>query len=183
MSEQRDLTRVADMTEEPQARGSSLSNEQITYLIESGSFTAEELAEAQARIARGELAEAERRTQLAAIRASLSAAEVAAQLGVDVDEVDRLRDAGNLFAFAADGELRYPTWQFTGDLRRPVLPGLALLVSAFPDDMHPASVRGFMSTPQSSARIDGVAVTPVAWLQHGGDPQLLTDIIDSFLMS
>jgi hypothetical protein len=171
------------MTNESQSRGSYLSKEQVAFLIESGDFTPEELAETQASIARGDLAAAERKTRLEAINASLSTEEVAAKLGVDIAEVHRRQAEGILFAFTAEGEHRFPNWQFTGEPRRPVLPSLKLLVSAFPKDMHPASIRGFMSTPQSSARIHGVPVTPVDWLLHGGEPQKLRDILDSFLQS
>jgi hypothetical protein len=171
------------MTKEPPHDGSSLSDEQIAFLIESGAFTPEELAETQASIARGGLAETERRTRLGAVNASLSAEEVATRLGVDVANVERGRADGSLFAFTTDGEHRYPTWQFTGDPRQPVLPGLARLVSAFPDDKHPASILGFMSTPQESLLVDNERLTPVEWLQQGGNPQKLLDILVSFLQS
>ena len=168
------------MTNESQSRGGSLSDEQVAFLIESGTFTPESLAETQASIARGELAELERKTRLEGINASLSAEEVAMKLGVDIAQVHHRQAEGTLFAFTAEGECRYPTWQFTGHPRQPVLPGLARVVSAFPDDMHPAGILGFMSTPQSSARIHGVPMTPVDWLRQGGDPQKLRDILGQF---
>lgn len=64
-----------------------------------------------------------------------------------------------------------------------MLPGLATLVKAFPDDMHPASIQGFMSTPQEDLRVKGERLTPVEWLVHGGNPQALIAILDSFLQS
>lgn len=170
------------MTKEFRFGRTSLSKEQIDFLIESGDFTPEELAETQASIARGDLAEEERTTALKAVKASLSA-EVATQLGLKVAEVERRRANGALFAFKADGERRYPTWQFTGDERQPLLPDLALLVSALPDDMHPATVLGFMSAPQRSLLIDNERLTPVEWLLKGGRPQKLVDILESFLQS
>ena len=171
------------MTNESQSRGSSLSDEQVAFLIESGTFTPESLAETQASIARGELVELERKTRLEGINASLSAEEVAVKLGVDIAQVHKRLQEGNLFAFTTEGERRYPMWQFTGDPRQPILLGLPQLVSAFPKDMHPASILGFMSTGQSIAPIDGAPVTPVDWLLQGGDPQELIDILDSFLQS
>lgn len=158
-------------------------DEAATYLIESGVLTRLELADAQARVARGELTELEERARLEGIAASLSADEVASRLGLGVDEVELRRVAGRLAAFTSDGEHRYPTWQFTADPQRPVLPGLPQLVSAIPDEMHPASVLGFMTTPQNSLRIDGRKVTPPEWLLAGGDPQDIINILHSFLMS
>jgi hypothetical protein len=171
------------MTKDSQHGDSSLSDEQIAFLIESGEFTPEELAETQASIARGELAESERRTRQSAVKASLSAEEVATQLGIDVAQVEYRQADGSLFAFTTHGQRRYPTWQFTGDPRQPVLPGLARLVSGFPDDKHPASILGFMSTPQESLRVDDERLTPVEWLLQGGNPQRLVDILESFLQS
>ncbi|MFF1633502.1 hypothetical protein [Leifsonia sp. NPDC058248] len=162
---------------------SGLSPEQVDYLIESGDFTPKELADAQARVARGDLAAEERATRQQAIDESLGLSEVAELLGASTEDVDRRRVDGALFAFRANHEFRYPTWQFTGDPQRPVLPGLERLVQALPTDWPPAGIRGFMLTPQRSARIDGVPATPVEWLVAGGDPQVLSDILNSFLQS
>jgi len=171
------------MTNDPLSHGDGLSDGQVAFLIESGAFTPEELVDIRARIARGELAELEQRTRQEVVDASFIAEEVATKLGVDIDQVQQRQAEGNLFAFTAEGERRYPTWQFTGDPRHPVLPGLARLIRAFPADMHPASILGFMTTPQDDVRIRAVPVTPVAWLLHGGDPQALSEILDSFLQS
>ena len=55
--------------------------------IESGTFTTESPAETEARVARGTLAELERRTRLEAIAGSLSTAEVGKQVGIDAASV------------------------------------------------------------------------------------------------
>lgn len=60
----------------------------------------------------------------------LTAAEVAAQLGVDVAEVERQRAAGALLAVPVDGEWRFPACQLTKD---GVLPGLGRFLTAFRD--------------------------------------------------
>jgi len=171
------------MKKNPQRKGSALTAEQVRFLILSGEFTSDELFEVQRSIARGELAADEERTRQSAINASLDASEVASVLTVDVETIDRMAAAGSLFAFAFHGERRYPTWQFTGDPQRPVLPGLAELTSALRDDRHPASILGFMTTPQRSARTHGRPTTPIEWLMNGGDPQKLRDILESFLQS
>ncbi|TFD73272.1 hypothetical protein [Cryobacterium fucosi] len=177
------LRESADLLKKRQPRGGALSVEQIAFLIESGSFTPSDFAEIEASVARGELAEAERKTRLGAVTASLSAAEVALRLGIDASRVRHRQAKGILYSFIAGGKRRYPTWQFTSDPAHPVLPGLAALVKAFPHDMHPASIQGFMSTPQASLRANGEHMTPPEWLLHGGDPQALVNILDSVLQS
>lgn len=93
-------------------------------------------------------------------------------------------DQGSLFATLSNGEYRYPAWQFTDDPRSPVLPGLAQLVPAIPADWHPVTIPGFMTTPQRDARIDGAPVTlQEQLLRGGGDPLLLRNILNSFLMT
>lgn len=171
----------ADLIKKRQPLGGALSETQIRYLIDSGVFTDEEFAETAKSVARGDLAEAERKTRLGSVAASLSAAEVALRLGIDPSRVRHRQAKGSLYGFIAGGKRRYPAWQFTGDPAQPVLPGLPALVRAFPEDMHPASIQGFMAAPQVDLLIDGKAATPIEWLLHGGDPQELADILDGFL--
>lgn len=177
------LREAADLIKKRQSHGGALSDEQVAYLIESGEFTAEEFAETEAAVARGELADEERKTRMEAVAASLNSTEVALRLGIDASRVRHRQAKGSLYAFKIGGKRRYPIWQFTDDPAQPVVPGLATLAKAFPDDWHPAGILAFMSTPQRSARIDGAPVTPIQWLLHGGDPQVLTDILDGFLQS
>lgn len=177
------LRECADLIKKRQPRGGALSDEQVAFVIESGTFTAEKFAEVSARVARGDLAEAERKTRLGAVTASLSAAEVAMRLGVDASRVRHRQAKGGLYSFVVGGKRRYPAWQLTSDPARPVLPGLAALVKGLPEDMHPASIQGFMTTPQEDLLVNGERMTPVEWLLHGGDPQALVDILDSFLQS
>jgi hypothetical protein len=176
------IRECADLLKKSRPPGTALSDEQVAFLIESGSFTAEELAETQASVARGDLAAEERKTRLGAVTASLSAAEVAERLGIDASRVRRRQAEGSLYSFKAGGKRRYPLWQFTDDPAQPVLPGLATVSKAF-QDRHPAGIQGFMSTQQESLRLDGECVTPPQWLLAGGDPQAVVNILDSFLQS
>ena len=175
------LRELAEILTKRQPRGGALSDEQVAFLIESGAFTATEFAETEASLARGDLAKLERKTRLAAITDSLSVAEVAQVLSIDAARVRRRQAKSDLYAFLAGGRRRYPLWQFTGDPARPVLPGLAALVHGIPADMHPASVQGFMTTPQEDLRVDGERMTPVDWLLRGGDAEALVAILGSFL--
>lgn len=177
------IRETTDLLKKRLPRGGALNDEQVAFLVESGDFTAEEFAETEASVKRGDLAEEERKTRLGAVTASLSAAEVAEQLGIDASRVRHRQAKGSLHSFMAGGKRRYPTWQFTGNSAQPVLPGLAAVIKAFPSDKHPASIKGFMSTPQESLLIDGERVTPAEWLLHGGNTQAVVDILDSFLQS
>lgn len=185
------LRESADLLTKRQPRGGALSDEQVAFLIESGAFTSDEFAGIEAGLARGDLAELERRTRLEAIYDSLSAAEVALRLGIEASSVRHRQAKGGLYSFMAGGRRRYPRWQFTGDPAQPVLPGLTRLAKAFPEGMHPASVKGFMTTPQEDLHVTASSttvttserMTPVEWLLQGGDPQDLVEILDSFLQS
>lgn len=176
------LNETALLLKKRQPRGGALSDEQVQFLIESGAFTAEEFAETEASVARGDLAEEEQQTRLGAVLASLSADEVAEKLRIDASRVRHRQAKGSLYAFMVGRKRRYPTWQFTDNPAQPVLPGLASVVTAF-QDKHPASIQGFMSTPQASLLVDGKRMTPPEWLLHGGEPQAVVNILDSFLQS
>lgn len=174
----------ADLLKEREPRGGGLSEDQARFLIESGDFTAEELAETERQVAAGELASEERQTRLGALARTLSAAEVADRLDIDPSRVRHRQGKGLLYSFLVGGKRRYPTWQFVTGTKM-VLPHLASVVEAFPEDWHPAGVEAFMTAPKSSL-VSGVSserLSPVEWLMNGGDPQDVVDILDSFLQS
>lgn len=157
------------------------TEEKEPFAVTSGAMTPEEWDDAQAYVARGELARLERRTEREGLGGATTARDAARRLGTSPRSVAFF--PGDLFAFVIDGELRYPAWQFTGDRDKPVIPGLVQLVSAFDADMHPSSIAGFMNTSQRDAQLNGIQLTPVEWLLRGGDVELLTDILSTFLMS
>lgn len=170
------------MTDQPSSRRNALSSEQIAFLIESGAFTAERFAEVSRRVARGDLEARERKAREDTIEASLNPGQAAGRLGLTLAEVRRLTAERQLYAFNARDEMLYPIWQFTGAPAGPVLPGLAAVIAAFPAGMHPATIRGFMHTPQRLTVLDGVRVTPVDWLRQAGDPRVLVDVLEGFLL-
>ena len=163
------------------SRGTPLTEEQAAFFVESRTITREQLDESLARIARGDLARLERRTARGALDEATTPRHAASLLGLSYDGIAAFR--GELFAFVVNGELRYPLWQFTGIAGQPVLPALPQLARAFGEDMHPASILGFMNTPQDDARIKGVAMTPGQWLLSGRSVKTLVGILESFLMS
>ena len=175
------LRELTELIQERRPRSTTLSTKQAAYLVKSGAFSSTELASIQESVAYGDLAEAELTTRLNAISETLSAAEVARLVGIDVSRVRHRQAAGGLYAFIIGGKRRYPLWQFTGDVMQPVLPGLEALISAIPEDMQPGSARGFMGTRQAALSLDGIPLTPGEWLRQGGDPQPVTDILDGML--
>lgn len=177
------LRELAELIQKRRPSGSALSAKQIDYLVGSGAFSAPELVSIQASVANGDLRAAELTTRLNVSSATLSAAEVAALLGIDASRVRHRRAAGGLYAFIVGGKRRYPIWQFTGDVLQPVLPGLAALIKAIPEDMQLASVQSFMSTPQASLSSNGEPLTPGEWLKQDGNPQGVVDILDGLVQS
>lgn len=167
-------------------RGRGLTDEQARYLVESGDFTAEELAETERAVADGELALEERNVRLGAISRSLSATEAARRLGVDPSRVRHRQAKGLLYGVLIGGRRRYPEWQFVPGSGDP-LPKLGQVIKAFPEDWQLATVESFMTTPKSALRApgdrNGERLTPVEWLLNGGDPEAIVGILDSFLQS
>ncbi|BDV32244.1 helix-turn-helix domain-containing protein [Microbacterium terricola] len=101
----------------------------------------------------------------------LTTVEVAKLLNVTVAEVRRLRARGDLTAGRAGREFAYPNWQFTSGGR--FLPGLRVLLSAFPPDYDPLDIAAFMTT--STEDLD--AASPKEWLESGGDAHRLVHLI------
>lgn len=163
-------------------RGGGLTADEARFLVESGEFTEDELEETEAEVARGDLASEERATRLGAIARTISAAEVAERLHLDDSSIRARQGKGALYAFLSGRKRRYPLWQFVdgADL---VVPGLAAVTRVFPREWHPATVEGFMKTPQDSLRIEGKKVTPPEWLLSGGDPQAVVGILESNLLT
>ncbi len=110
-------------------------------LIDSGIFDRESLAALEARVAQGELDDVIRRTWQQSIDESLVQSEAARKIGVGTPKIRWMLSVGDLFAFVADGALRFPLWQFTGDPLEPVIPHLSRLVEAFSEQLTPASIR------------------------------------------
>jgi len=48
-------------------------------------------------------------------------------------------------------------------------PGLDRVLALLPTDLHPASVVGFLSTPQPDISLDNRPASPLQWLRRGGD--------------
>ncbi|MGY2898425.1 hypothetical protein ACVKXF_001048 [Curtobacterium sp. PvP017] len=173
----RDFGRVDGLLAGPNGRQATREEEE--FLIRSGSFTREQYDESMAEVARGELDEIERRTELEGLIDSLSAEETADWLGISDAELHALLVEGAVTAFVYHGQLRYPAWQFTGDPAMPVLLGLARLTPAWGEQKHPSTILGFMY--HADLEIEGTdeTFTPIEWLTIGGDVLVVLDYLEA----
>ncbi|MFJ3393660.1 hypothetical protein [Leifsonia aquatica] len=154
-----------------------LTEAQKRYLIESGDFTAESLAETEADVDRGSLQLSVIQGWLTHLLDTSSLDETAGYLGMAEDQVIGLVEEGRLYATAVHGRLRFPHWQF--DVSKPgkVLPHLPEVIQAVRPDWQSQSLAAFMATPQEDLVAEG-RKTPTAWLRDGGDVQEVIDLIE-----
>jgi hypothetical protein len=103
---------------------------------------------------------------MALLEESLSTAEAAKLLKVDVTRVrQRLRER-SLFGLEYEGTWRLPRFQFE---RRLVIPGLALALKALPPDLLPLDVVDWFLLPEPELQIEDAPapMSPREWLLSG----------------
>ena len=112
---------------------------------------------------------------MALIETSLSTAETATMLSVDVSRIrQRIREK-SLFALDYEGEWRLPRFQFE---RKKVLPGLAAVLVMLPEQINPLDVATWFLEPNIDLEGDDGAApfSPRQWLLRGGAPQTVAQI-------
>lgn len=100
---------------------------------------------------------------MALLEESLSAAEAAKFLHVDVSRVrQRLRER-SLFGIEYEGSWRLPRFQFE---RRHVIPGLAQVLKSLPPDLFPLDTVDWFALPDTDLQLDSDAapLSPREWL-------------------
>jgi hypothetical protein len=103
---------------------------------------------------------------MALLETSLTTAEAARYLKVDVSRIrQRLRER-SLFGIEYDGERRLPRFQFE---RKQVLPGLREVVSALPEGLNPLDVAEWFLSPNPGLEMakQDAALSPREWLLRG----------------
>ena len=103
---------------------------------------------------------------MALLEESLSATQVAKLLDVDVSRIrQRLRER-SLFGLEQEGAWRLPRFQFE---RRRVIPGLAQVLKALPEDLFPLDVVNWFVLPDSDLQLEGdtAPLSPREWLLSG----------------
>ncbi|MCP2331515.1 hypothetical protein G443_001785 [Actinoalloteichus cyanogriseus DSM 43889] len=104
---------------------------------------------------------------------ALTLTEAADRLRVGIADVEARIAAGRVAGWRGRGGWRLPAWQFT---EIGVLPGLAEVLDAVPDDQPDLVVAGFMMTAQATLLVDGHPVTPRRWLLTGGAPEAVAEL-------
>jgi hypothetical protein len=103
---------------------------------------------------------------MALLEESLSAAEAAKLLRVDVTRVrQRLRER-SLYGLEYEGAWRLPRFQFE---RRLIIPGLAQVLKNLPQDLFPLDVLDWFLLPEPELKLesDQTPLSPRAWLLSG----------------
>lgn len=173
---------VRSLTETLQAlrpvSADALSPTEARYLIESGAFTPDQLAETQLRVERGSLQSGAIQAFLTDLRGTLSQEQVAGYLGSsDLEVRDAITDR-RLYAVEIADRLRFPTWQFMLSRGQKLIPGLPRLIDEFGDQRSGQSVAAFMRTPQEDLVVEAPQ-TPTDWVRRGGDIETLCSLIAS----
>ena len=169
------LESLAALAQEPSTASSTLTVAERKDLIESGTFTEEELAETEAQIADGELDRMIAAAQQDVIVDSLGADEVGALLQRSPSRISHRAGEPSLYSFRVARTRRYPKWQFTSSGE---IPGLAAIVPAIPEGAHPASVEGFMRNSSPALLADGeTECSPIDWLIGGGSTEDVAEIL------
>ncbi len=120
---------------------------------------------------------------MALVETSLSTAQAAALLGVDVSRVRQRIHARSLAGFDHEGEWRLPRFQFE---RKNVLPGLAQVLAVLPLDLTPLDLATWFLAPNvdleggpasgSTAADTATPVSPRAWLLRGSSPDAVVTL-------
>ena len=158
------LSAVSQPTAEP------LSASEVAFLRSQGGVRMREVLDGDADEAARPLSQGVTRETAQALAATTSIVEAALQLAVDRSRISQLLSRKRLWAFQFGRSKRIPRWQFA---ERGLLPGLDQVVLAIPDGLAPASVEGFMTTPQPELG----DVAPVAFLRQGGDPRAVCELL------
>lgn len=96
-------------------------------------------------------------------------------LGVNRSRVSQRVSDRSLYSFTGiEGDRFFPRWQFVD---HKTLPGLRVVFSALGPRVHPLVVDHWVRTPSVDLTIGGENVTPILWLQTGGDPEHLVGLL------
>lgn len=158
----------AELAAVPAARATPSSAAAVAYLAEHGGPDLNMDTDPGRGSVRQRRALTAAKTLADTLASALTLEQAAQRLGVSRSRVSHRITEDTLWAFTVAGRRYLPCWQFTDD---GTLPGLVRVVPAIPRGLHPLALEAFMTT----ARPDFDGVSPVQWLESGGDPGLISD--------
>jgi hypothetical protein len=101
-------------------------------------------------------------------------AAVADLLGVDRTRISQRLRERSLYYFRSGDDRLYPRWQFIG---HKTLRGLKTVLGALDPALHPLVVDHWFRTPDLDLEVNEEAMSPLAWMQTGGDPVRLVPLV------
>ncbi len=101
-------------------------------------------------------------------------AAVADLLGVDRTRISQRLGERSLYSFQSGEERLYPRWQFVD---HKVLRGLKTVLGALDPALHPLVVDHWFTTPSVDLEAGDEPMAPVTWLETGGSPERLVELI------
>jgi excisionase family DNA binding protein len=106
---------------------------------------------------------------------ALTVDECARLLGVTPGRVRQRVNERSLHAIRSRvrGEWRLPRWQFDD---HGVVTGVEAVLFRLPESLHPLAVEYFMTTPVPDLDVNGDGLSPVQWLQSGGEPKAVVEL-------
>jgi excisionase family DNA binding protein len=105
-------------------------------------------------------------TMTAILADSLTVEAAAKLLGLHQSRVRQMLSDRSMYGIKDGAEWRLPAFQFVG--RRQVRNGGAVL-RAVPGNVHPIELFNWLTKVEPALAIDGRAVSPLEWLELGGD--------------
>lgn len=81
-----------------------------------------------------------------------------------------------LYGLKEAGAWRIPRFQFQ---QRRLVPGIDRVIASLPPDLSPVAVARWFSVPSPDLELDDHPLSPIQWLQAGGDPRAAADLAAS----
>lgn len=101
---------------------------------------------------------------------------LAKRLGVDASRVRQRIYARSLYAFKHRGGWLVPSFQLEANM---LVPGVEAVVSKLSPTLHPVAVSRWFTTPNADLVLGDEAVSPIAWLSAGGQPEVVAALAGS----
>lgn len=107
--------------------------------------------------------------KMAALLADTESVEEAAErMGLHPSRLRQMLSDRSMYGIKDSGEWRLPGFQF---VERRLVRNLGAVLRAAPTNLHPIELFNWLTRPDPALLIAGKSVTPIQWLELGGDPE------------